>query len=389
MARRTAYLNSRLQGFGATIFATMSQLATETSSVNLGQGFPDTDGPSEIAQAAMTAIAQGHNQYPPGPGIASLREAVANHQNLYYGLEYDSANEVLITAGATEAIAASVLAICETGDEVIVFEPFYDAYAAAIAMAGARLVPIELHAPDWTFDPDELSRAVTGRTRAILINSPHNPTGKVFSLPELQFIASLCVEADLIAITDEVYEHMIFSGSHRPLATFPGMSQRTISISSAAKTYSFTGWKIGWVTGSAELVAAVRTVKQFLTYVNGAPFQVAIAYALGEGRRFTDRVVPSIERQRQALAAGLSQAGLEVMGGAGTYFLTTDIRSITDEDAMTFCLELPRRIGVVAVPSSVFYQDPQRGRHLVRWTFCKRPEVIQDAVERLAKLEIL
>ena len=382
------YLNSRLQGFGATIFATMSQLATETSSVNLGQGFPDTDGPAEIAQAAMTAIAQGHNQYPPGPGIASLRSAVANHQNLYYGLEYDPNKEVLITAGATEAIAASVLAICETGDEVIVFEPFYDAYAAAIAMAGARLVPIELHAPDWTFDPDELSRAVTGRTRAIVINSPHNPTGKVFSLPELQFITSLCVEADLIAITDEVYEHMIFSGSHLPLASFPGMSKRTIAISSAAKTYSFTGWKIGWVTGSAELVAAVRAVKQFLTYVNGAPFQVAIAYALSEGRRFTDLVVPSISQQRQALADGLSQAGLEVMGGDGTYFLTTDISSITNEDAMTFCLELPRRIGVVAVPSSVFYQDPQRGRHLVRWTFCKRPEVIQDAVERLAKLEI-
>ncbi len=388
MARRAPFLNSRLQGFGATIFATMSQLAADTSSINLGQGFPDTDGPIEIAQAAMRAIAEGHNQYPPGAGIAELRSAIADHQKLFYDLRYDPNGEVLVTAGATEAIAASILAICETGDEVIVFEPYYDAYAAVIAMAGATLVPIELHAPNWSFDPDELSRAITSRTRAILLNSPHNPTGKVFNVAEIEYIAALCIDADLLVITDEVYEHMIFSGSHIPICSLSGMAERTISISSAAKTYSFTGWKIGWVSARPELITAVRTAKQFLTYVNGAPFQVAIAFALREGRRFTDLVVPAIAAQRRALSVGLAEVGFEVLGGEGSYFLTTDIRPVTDEDAMTFCLELPRRAGVVAVPSSVFYQNPERGRHLVRWTFCKRMEVIEEAVSRLEKLQL-
>ncbi len=386
MATRAPFLNSRLQGLGATIFATMSQLAADSGSINLGQGFPDTDGPEEIKAAAIRAIEEGHNQYPPGPGIPSLREAVARHQLDNWGIELDPASEVLITAGATEAIAAAMLSLCEVGDEVIAFEPFYDAYLAAAAMAGARLVPVRLEAPDWEFDPEELRRAVSPRTRAIILNSPHNPTGKVFSGPELAIIAELCQEQDLIAITDEVYEHMIFAGRHIPVATLDEMARRTLTISSAAKTYSFTGWKIGWATGPAPLVAAVRTAKQFLTYVNGAPFQVAVAYALNQGRRFTDLVVPAISEQRRMLADGLARAGFEVMGGEGTYFLTTDISKVTDLDAMDFCMELPKTAGVVAVPSSVFYLEPEAGEKLVRWTFCKRKEVIAEAVQRLGRL---
>ncbi|MDA8207843.1 MAG: pyridoxal phosphate-dependent aminotransferase [Actinomycetota bacterium] len=386
MGTRAPFLNSRLQGLGATIFATMSQLAADTGSINLGQGFPDTDGPQEIKDAAIRAIEEGHNQYPPGPGILRLREAVARHQLDHWGIELDPGSEVLITAGATEAIAAAMLSLCEIGDEVIAFEPFYDAYLAAAAMAGARLVPVRLEAPNWEFDPDELRRAVSPRTRAILLNSPHNPTGKVFAPSELAIIAELCHEHDLIAITDEVYEHMVFAGGHVPLGTLDEMGHRTLTISSAAKTYSFTGWKIGWATGPAPLVAAVRTAKQFLTYVNGAPFQVAVAYALEEGRRFTDLVVPTIAEQRRMLADGLSKAGFDVMGGDGTYFLTTDISNVTDLDAMDFCLELPKTAGVVAVPSSVFYLGQGAGEKLVRWTFCKRREVIAEAVERLGRL---
>ncbi len=383
---RAPFLNSRLQGLGATIFATMSQLAADTGSINLGQGFPDTDGPEEIKAAAIRAIEEGHNQYPPGPGIPQLRAAIARHQLDYWGIDLDPASEVLVTAGATEAIAAAMLSLCEIGDEVIAFEPFYDAYLAAAAMAGARLVPVRLRAPNWEFDPEELRRAVSPRTRAIMLNSPHNPTGKVFSRSELVLLAELCQEHDLIAITDEVYEHMIFSGRHVPIATLDEMARRTLTISSAAKTYSFTGWKIGWATGPAPLVAAVRTAKQFLTYVNGAPFQVAVAYALNEGRRFTDLVVPTISEQRRMLADGLSKAGFEVMGGGGTYFLTTDISGVTDLDAKDFCMELASKAGVVAVPSSVFYLEPRAGEKLVRWTFCKRREVIAEAVERLGRL---
>ena len=386
MARRTPHLASRLQGLGATIFATMSQLATETGSINLGQGFPDTDGPAEIAEAAVEAIRAGHNQYPPGTGIPALRHAVADHQREFWGLDYDPQSEVLVTAGATEAMAAAILALCEVGDEVVAFEPFYDAYAAVVAMAGASLIPVELRAPDWSFDEADLASAISPRTRAIILNSPHNPTGKVFSRDELAVIAKICVEADLIALTDEVYEHMVFSGEHLPLAGFPGMRQRTIAISSAAKTYSFTGWKIGWVTATPELVSAVRTTKQFLTYVNGAPFQVAVAHALEAGRLLTDLAPSGIAPQRATLIEGLDADGLAVLPSEGTYFLTTDITPVTSMGAARFCTWMAHNIGVVAVPASAFYATPGKGDSLVRWTFCKRPEVIEQAVERLAKL---
>jgi len=273
--RRRPALNRRLDGFGTTIFAEMSALAVATGAVNLGQGLPDTDGPAAVLEAAIAAMRAGENQYPPGPGIPELRHAVADHQQHWYGLTYDPETEVLVTAGATEAIAASLLSLLEPGDEVIAFEPYYDSYAACIAMAGAERRPITLRAPSFAFDPDELRRAVTPRTRLILLNSPHNPTGKVFTAEELTAIAAVAIEHDLLVITDDVYEHLVFDGPHRPLATLPGMRERTVMISSGGKTFSFTGWKIGWACSTPELVAAVRTAKQFLTYVSGAPFQPA------------------------------------------------------------------------------------------------------------------
>lgn len=386
MAKRVPFLNSRMQGFGTTIFAEMSALATETKSINLGQGFPDSDGPIEIAESAIDAIRNGHNQYPPGSGIASLRFAIAKHQSLYYDLNYNPDTQILVTAGATEAIAASLLAICEIGDEVITFEPFYDSYAASIALAGAKLVPVRLHEKDWSFTEDDLVAAITPRTKAIIVNTPHNPTGKVFTKIELAFIASLCIENDIIAITDEVYEHIIFTGEHHPLATFEGMNGRCISISSAAKTFSFTGWKIGWVTASKALIDAVRTTKQFLTYVNGAPFQVAIAFALDQGRRFCDQVAPDLKPSRNLLSTGLAELGMRILNSDGTYFLTTDISTVYGGSAEDFCRELPRRFGVVAIPSTAFYQTPNQGNSLVRWAFCKQPKVIEEALERMAKL---
>lgn len=383
---RVPFLNSRMQGFGTTIFAQMSSLAHEHNAINLGQGFPDTDGPPEIANAAVAAIQEGHNQYPPGQGILRLRQAIAMHQDIYYDLKYDVETEILVTAGATEAIVASLLAICELGDEVIAFEPFYDSYSAAVSMAGGRLVPIRLTEPDWEFDSDDIRRAITPRTRAIILNSPHNPTGKVFSFQELATIGELCVEHDIIAITDDVYEHIIFDGKHYPLAMFPGMKGRCISISSGAKTFSYTGWKIGWVTASAPLIAAVRTTKQFLTYANGTPFQFAIALGLENQRRFCDAVAPKLLPSRYELSLGLDEAGFKLQASDGTYFVTTDISALYQGTAMEFCLELPARIGVAAIPLSAFYQNPDQGSKLVRWTFCKKIEVIKEAVSRLKEL---
>src|SRR6478672_639112 len=309
MNERVPYLTARLQGFGTTIFAEMSALAVRTGAINLGQGFPDTDGPAEIAQAAIDAIRAGHNQYPPGIGIPELRHAIAQHQRHWYGLDFDPDTEVLVTAGATEAIAASLLALCEPGDEVVMFEPYYDSYAACTAMAGAQRTVVTLHPPDYHFDPAVLRAAITPKTRLLLLNSPHNPTGKVFTRDELAAIAALCVEHDLIAVTDEVYEHLVFDGEHVPLATFPGMRDRTVTISSGGKTFSFTGWKIGWVSAPPALVNAVRTAKQFLTYVNGAPFQYAIATGL---RLPDDRIAAlasDLRARRDQLCAGLAVAG--------------------------------------------------------------------------------
>ncbi|MFI7236455.1 pyridoxal phosphate-dependent aminotransferase [Streptomyces cyaneofuscatus] len=387
MTQGRPLLNRRLAGFGTTIFAEMSALAARTGSINLGQGFPDTDGPEEIREAAVRALRAGHgNQYPPGPGIPELRTAVADHQKRFYGLTWSPDTEVLVTAGATEAIAASLLALVEPGDEVIAFEPYYDSYAACIAMAGGVRVPLTLRAPAFRPDLDELRSLITPRTRLLLLNSPHNPTGTVLTPEELSGIAALAVEHDLLVVTDEVYEHLVFAGSHHPIAALPGMRERTVSISSAGKTYSYTGWKIGWVTGDAPLVTAVRSAKQYLTFVSGGPFQYAIAEALQLPDTFFTEFREGMRRKRDLLAEGLRSAGFRVYEPEGTYFVTTDISPFGEEDAYAFCRALPERCGVAAVPVSVFYDDPEAGRSQVRFTFCKREDVLEEAVERLRRL---
>ncbi|MDH6580405.1 pyridoxal phosphate-dependent aminotransferase [Kitasatospora sp. MAP5-34] len=380
-------LNRRLDGLGTTIFAEMSALATATGSINLGQGFPDTDGPREIAQAAADAVLSGRgNQYPPGPGIPELRTAVAEHQQRFYGLTYDPDTEVLVTAGATEAIAAALLALLEPGDEVIAFEPFYDSYAACIAMAGATRVPLTLRRPTFRPDLDELRSLITPRTRLLLINTPHNPTGLVLTPAELATIAELAVEHDLLVIADEVYEHLVFSGAHHPIAALPGMRERTVSISSAGKTFSFTGWKVGWVTAAAPLVAAVRTAKQYLTYVSAGPFQYAVAEALRLPDSYFETFRTDLARKRDLLSDGLTAAGFEVFRPQGTYFITTDITPLGEKDGLEFCRSLPERCGVVAIPNVVFYDNTDAGRSLIRFTFCKRDDVLSEAVARLRQL---
>jgi N-succinyldiaminopimelate aminotransferase len=380
-------LNRALAGMGTTIFAEMSALAEETGSINLGQGFPDTDGPAAIAREAADAVLAGRgNQYPPGPGIAPLRNAIAAHQKRFYGLDIDPDTEVLVTAGATEAIAASMLALLEPGDEVIAFEPYYDSYAACIAMAGATRVPVTLRPPGFRPDLDALRDAVTSRTRLILLNSPHNPTGMVATREELEFIARLAIERDLLVVTDEVYEHIVFDGEHIPIATLDGMRDRTVSISSAGKTFSFTGWKVGWATGSPELVTAVRTAKQFLTFVSSGPFQYAIAAGLAMPDSFYAELATNLHRKRDMLAAGLRSAGFDVFTPQGTYFITTDISPLGESDGHAFCRSLPRRCGVVAVPNAVFYDDKQAGRSQVRFAFCKRDDVLAGAADRLGRL---
>ena len=380
------FVTSRLRGFGTTIFAEMSALAERTGAINLGQGFPDTDGPREVAEAAVAAIRGGANQYPPGPGILDLRLAIAEHQHRFYGIDLDPETDVLVTAGATEAIAAALLGLCEPGDEIVAFEPTYDSYRATAAMAGARVVPVTLRGPAFAVDVDALRDAVSPRTRLLLVNSPHNPTGKVLTRDELDAIAALAVERDLLVVTDEVYEHMVFDGAHVPLATLPGMAERTLSISSAGKTLSFTGWKVGWVTGRAELVAAVRAAKQFLTYVGGAPFQPAVAVGLRLPDAYFDELRLDLLAKRDVIHDGLAAAGFDVFRPQGTYFITADISPLTSEDGYSFCRSLPERCGVVAVPTSVFYENPDDGRSVVRFAFCKRFEVLEEAATRLKAL---
>ncbi|HJR26009.1 MAG TPA: pyridoxal phosphate-dependent aminotransferase, partial [Acidimicrobiales bacterium] len=378
-------------GFGTTIFSEMSALATATGSINLGQGFPDRDGPAVVLEAAVDAIRSGVNQYPPGPGMPVLREAIARHQQRFYGLAVDPDEEVLVTAGATEALAAALLGLLEQGDEVVVFEPMYDSYQACIALAGARVAPVLLRPGAegrYEVDPDELRAAVGPRTRLVLLNTPHNPTGKVFTAEELGWVADLARDHDLIAVTDEVYEHLVFPGAtHVPLATLPGMAERTLTISSGGKTFSTTGWKVGWACGPAELVSAARTAKQFLTYVNGAPFQPAIALGLDLDDAFYADLAAGLTEQRDHLVAGLQAAGFTTFVPEATYFTTVDIRPLQpDGNGMAFCRALPERCGVVAIPNEVFYARPEHGRHLVRFACCKQLEVLDEAVRRLTTL---
>jgi N-succinyldiaminopimelate aminotransferase len=376
----------RLAGFGTTVFTEMSALAERTGAINLGQGFPDEDGPPEVVEAAVAALRDGANQYAPLPGVLSLREAIAAHQRRRYGLEHDPDTEVQVTFGATEAIASALLGLCDPGDEVVTFEPWYDSYAAGIALAGARRRAVALRPPDWNFDAAELAAALSDRTRLVLLNTPHNPTGKVFSRAELELVAEACRARDLVAVTDEVYEHLVFDGAHLPLAALPGMAERTLTISSLGKTFSFTGWKVGWACGPAELVAALRGAKQFLTFAGGTPLQHAAAFALGLGDDYAAGLAASLRAKRDRLGAGLEQAGLAVLPTAGTYFVNADVRPLGYDDGATFCRELAERAGVVAIPTAVFFGDPERGRHLVRFAFCKHDEVIDEAARRLAGL---
>jgi N-succinyldiaminopimelate aminotransferase len=385
---------SRLRPYATTVFAEMSALAARIGAVNLGQGFPDEDGPPEMLKAAQDAIANGVNQYPPGIGVAALRHAIAAQRKRHFGIDYDPDTEVLVTVGATEAIASAVRGLVEPGSEVLLIEPFYDSYSPVVAMAGAHRVVVPL-VPDgrgFALDADALRRAVTPRTRALIVNSPHNPTGMVLRPAELAAIAEIAVAADLLVITDEVYEHLVFDdATHLPLAGFDGMAERTVTVSSAAKMFNCTGWKIGWACGPAGLIAGVRAAKQYLSYVGGAPFQPAVALALDTQDGWVAVLRNSLQARRDRLAAGLTEVGFEVHDSYGTYFLCADPRPLGYDDSTAFCAALPEKVGVAAIPMSAFC-DPAAARadlwnHLVRFTFCKREETLDEAIKRLALLQ--
>lgn len=380
----SAPLVARMEPHAETIFATMSALAVEHDAINLGQGFPDTDGPAEVLEAAKHAIDAGHNQYPPSIGIPALREAVAEHQARHHSLRLDPADEVLVTSGATEAIAASLLGLLEPGDEVVVLEPSYDSYSAVIALAGGvkRTVPLRL--PDLTIDPAALARAFSPRTRVVLLNSPHNPTGKVLDRAELEMVAELARRHDAWVVSDEVYEHLTFGVPHIPIATLPGMAERTLTIGSAGKFFSVTGWKIGWVSGPAHLVRAARVVKQYLTFTTASPLQHAVAHALRLGPAPLDALRESLRARHDLLVDGLRSAGLEVRPSQGTYFVVADAAPLGVTDALEWCLRLPESAGVAAVPVSVFCDDPAPTASLVRFACCKHESLLREACQRLA-----
>ena len=379
----------RLDGAATTVFAEMSALAVRTGSVNLGQGFPDRSGPDAVLDRAYAAMRAGRNQYPPGHGTPELVEAVLAHQQRHYGLEL-TADQVVVTTGATEAIAAALLGLVDPGDEVVVCEPYYDSYRAMIQFAGAVRRPVTLRAPGYRLDPAELEAAVDERTRMILLNSPHNPTGRVLDAEELAAVAAVARRHDLVVVTDEVYEHLTFDGrSHVPIATLPGMFERTVSISSAGKTFSLTGWKVGWATGPADLVAAVEGAKNWLTYATGAPLQPAIAHALDAEEDFHRELRAGLERRRDALCRGLEDLGLEVHVPEGTYFTTTDVSGLGFADGRDFCTAMAERARVVAIPAQVFYDEGSaEGRQLVRWAFCKEQDVIDEALRRLREVDL-
>jgi N-succinyldiaminopimelate aminotransferase len=367
-----------------SIFAEMSLLAAEVGAINLGQGFPDTDGPDEIKAVAIAAISEGRgNQYPPPHGLPLLREAIASHQQRFYGLTVDPVTEVVVGTGASEILQAALLALVDEDDEVVVFEPWFDVYAAGISLARGVRVGVSMWGPDLRPDLEALRRAITPRTRVILLNSPHNPTGTIFTRDELDQVARVAIEHDLIVISDEAYEHLWFESEHLPIATLPGMWERTVTVGSGGKTFSFTGWKIGWASGPADLIGAVRVVRQHLSYVSGGPFQYAIAHGLGLPDAYFDDFRADLTHKRDILASGLAELGFGVVVPQGTYFITTDVRPLGYEDGLSFCRDLPHRAGVVAIPHQVFCDDPSIGMPFVRWAFCKRPEVLNAALERL------
>ncbi len=380
----------RLQPYAVTIFAEMSALAARIGAVNLGQGFPDEDGPAGMLKVAQDAIAEGINQYPPGLGIPALREAIAEQRRRLYGHSYDPDTEILVTVGATEAIAASVIGLVEPGSEVLVIEPFYDSYSPVIAMAGCHrvAVPMVADGSGFAIDVEALRAAVTPNTRALILNSPHNPTGSVASAEELAAIAELAIAHNLLVITDEVYENLVFDGlRHLPLAALPGMAERTVTISSAAKMFNVTGWKIGWACGPADLIAGVRAAKQYLSYVGGAPFQPAVARALNDEDGWSLALRDTLQARRNRLAAALTDIGFGVHDSHGTYFLCADPRPLGYSDSTTFCAELPERAGVAAIPMSAFTSGDHGWNHLVRFAFCKRDATMDEAIRRLGVLK--
>ena len=379
----------RMEPYATSIFGEMSGIAAQTGAINLGQGFPDTDGPEEVKLIAQAAIAEGRgNQYPPVHGLPDLRAAIAEHQGRFYGLGIDPDTEVVVTTGASEAVQSALLALCDTGDEVIVFEPWFDIYAVGIDLAHATRVSVPLRPPDFRPDIEALRAAITPRTRLLLLNSPHNPTGLVFTREELQAIADLVIEHDLIVISDEAYEHLWYDGHpHIPIATLPGMAERTVTIGSAGKSFSFTGWKVGWATGPSDLIRAVRAVRQHLSYVSGGPFQYAIAHALRMPDSYYDDFRHGLQHQRDILTSGLRDLGFTAVESEGTYFLTTDLGPLSDyPDALTAARDLPGRAGVVAIPLQAFCDHAGVGDRALRWAYCKRPEVLREALGRLAAL---
>jgi len=381
-------LSHRLDGIPPTIFTTMSALALRTGAVNLGQGFPDADGPPSVLAAADEAMRSGGNQYAPGPGVPALRQAIARHQQRHYGLDLDPDTQVVVTTGCTEGIAAALLGLVDEGDEVVVLEPYYDSYTAMIQIAGGVRRPVTLRAPDFRLDIEALRGAVGPRTRFVLLNSPHNPTGTVLTRAELQAVADVAIEHDLVVITDEVYEHLTFDDhEHVPICTLPGMSERTLTLSSAGKSYSITGWKVGWATGPPALVSAVLAAKQWLTFTSGAPLQPAVAHALDAEPEWPRSLAADLQARRDLLCDGLERIGLDVRRPEGTYFALTDISALGWKDGMEFCLALPERAGVVAIPTQPFH-DTHAGDQLVRWAFCKGAPVIEEALSRLGSADL-
>lgn len=385
MSRRVPPLVPRMAEHATSIFAEMSTLAATVGAINLGQGFPDIDGPDVVKQAGMAAIQDGRgNQYPPPHGLPQLREAIARHQERFYDLAVDPATEVVVGTGASEVIQSALMGLVDEDDEVIVFEPWFDIYTAGISLARGRRVPVPMTGPGLRPDLDALRAAVTPRTRLILLNSPHNPTGIVFSRDELEAVARIAVENDLLVLSDEAYEHLWFDDHrHQPIATLPGMWARTVTIGSGGKTFSFTGWKVGWATGPADLIAAVRVVRQHLSYVSGGPFQYAMAVGLDLPNQYFVEFRADLSAKRDLLSDGLSDLGLGVIPTQGTYFVTTDVRPLDYPDGLAFCRDLPARAGVVAIPHQAFCDDPSVGAPFVRWAFCKSPGVLVEALKRL------
>lgn len=386
----TERVAERLRGIRGTIFSEMSALAVRTGALNLGQGFPDRDGPASVVEAAVDALRSGrHNQYAPGVGVPSLRRAIAAHQARHYGLDLDPDREVVVTTGATEGIAAALLALVNPGDEVVVLEPFYDSYTAMIQIAGGVRRPVTLRAPDFRLDVDALRASVSDRTTVILLNSPHNPTGTVLTRAELAAVAEVAREHDLVVVTDEVYEHLVYDDhEHVPLATLPGMFERTVTLSSSGKTFSFTGWKVGWATGPEPLVRAVEAAKQWLTFTSGSPLQPAIAHALDQEAGYYQGLARELRVKRDQLCEGLRKLDMDVYVPEGTYFVTTDVGRYGYADGLEFCRALPEKAGVVAIPSQAFYDDLEEGRHKVRWAFCKEADVLDEGIRRLVGADL-